>query len=96
MKLALIFTLGIAALTSVPVLAEVAPTTAVAAAAPIAPAVQSRNDPNRVICREEEELGSRVHKRRTCLTSAQWRELASQTGRDVDQHTAQGGRNGGG
>lgn len=49
---------------------------------------KSRNDPDRMVCRTETEIGSLVHKRKTCLTVAQWRELSAETGRGVEKREA--------
>lgn len=55
-----------------------------------------RNDPDRVVCRTENEIGSLVHKRKTCLTIAQWRELSSETGNNMEKREALGAKPGGG
>jgi hypothetical protein len=39
-----------------------------------------KNDPNRLICRSEEQTGTRLAKNRRCLTKAQW-ELARHSNR---------------
>ena len=46
-------------------------------------------DPNRVICRTEEEIGSRVKKKRTCMTAAQWKDISAEAGRNLEKNTAQ-------
>lgn len=35
---------------------------------------KSPTDPNRVICKSEEETGSRISTHKTCMTAAQWKE----------------------
>lgn len=49
---------------------------------------KARNDPDRLVCRTENEIGSLVHKRKTCLTVAQWRELSAETGRSLEKREA--------
>jgi hypothetical protein len=39
------------------------------------PRAKEQLDPNRMICRTEEELGSRLSRKRRCLTAAQWDEI---------------------
>ncbi|MBO9713128.1 hypothetical protein [Sphingomonas sp.] len=53
-------------------------------------------DPNETVCKTEDVLGSRLAKRRTCMTRAQWaerqhndRELVEKT--QTQQCTAMGG-----
>ena len=57
---------------------------------------KSRNDPDRVVCRTENEIGSLVHKKKTCMTVAQWREVSAQTGNAMEKNTAQNAKPGGG
>jgi hypothetical protein len=37
--------------------------------------VKRGSDPNRVICRTEEVIGSRLASKKTCLTATQWEQL---------------------
>jgi hypothetical protein len=46
-------------------------------------------DPNRMICRTEEQIGSRVQKRRTCMTAAQWKDVSAEANRNLEKNTAQ-------
>ena len=34
----------------------------------------ARNDPNRLVCKYDKEPGSRLARRKVCLTVGQWRE----------------------
>lgn len=52
-----------------------------------APKTQSKSDPNRIVCRTEEEIGSRLRKRKICMTLGEWRELGARTGQTVDRQT---------
>lgn len=45
-----------------------------AAAAPAADGKQKLRDPNEVVCRNMEVLGSRLAKRRVCMTRSEWAE----------------------
>lgn len=56
---------------------------------------KSRNDPDRMVCRTEYEIGSLVHKTKTCMTVAQWRDLSAQTGTATEKYQAQNGKPGG-
>jgi len=66
------------------------PATAVAPAAifasPAAPAraVQNAHDPNRVICKREEEIGTRLGGYKACHTFAQWDQIAHNGGAVVN------------
>lgn len=50
-------------------------------------------DPNKVVCRYSEEIGTRLAKKKTCLTRSQWdqyeREMRNQVQRvqDMKPHT---------
>ena len=48
----------------------------------------SGKDPNRVICRTEDQIGSRLKKQRICMTAAEWRDSAAEAGRKLEQTTA--------
>ena len=71
-------------------------TAALAESATDSSGTKPRNDPDRVVCRTENEIGSLVHKRKTCLTIAQWRELSSETGNNMEKREALGAKPGGG
>jgi len=48
-----------------------------AAAAPSAPAmITAANAANKMICRQEDEVGTRLGGHKVCMTKAQWRENA--------------------
>jgi invasion protein IalB len=80
MKFALL-TLASAALVTVPAYAQTTP-------AP-APAATPKPQAARLICREDNEVGSLIKKQRTCLTAAQWREQGHRQGMDLERTEAQ-------
>lgn len=48
-------------------------------------------DPNEVICQRQEVVGSRLQKRRVCMTRAQWADLRLQDRQALDKaQTMQG------
>jgi hypothetical protein len=49
---------------------------AAAAMAPMAPAT-NRQDPNQVICKREEVLGSRLGGKKVCRTREEWADIAA-------------------
>ena len=51
---------------------------------------------DRVICQEDNEIGSMLKKHKTCMTAAQWRELQFRTGSAIDRSSASVPKNGGG
>lgn len=65
-------------------------------AAPSAAAPKSRNDPNRIICRTDDEIGSRVHKRKICMTAAQWNDVSHESGFATERKEALVSKPGGG
>lgn len=42
-------------------------------------------DPNRIICRTEEQIGSRLSKIRRCHTAAEWSEIKRENRRVIDK-----------
>lgn len=73
----------------------IAPACAQTTPAPAAtPAAKPK--PERMICREDNEIGSLLKKQRTCMTSTQWREQAHRQGMELERREAQRGANGGG
>lgn len=64
----------------------------VAAAAPAKP----ESKLNRVVCRTDDEIGTRVAKRKICMTVAQWREVGKQSGDWLDHRTGTLAKPGGG
>ena len=42
-------------------------------------------DPNRIICRSEEEIGSRLQTQRTCMTAMQWADVEREQRRTVER-----------
>jgi hypothetical protein len=67
-------------LTVTPVLAQTQPQSA----APQVPQ-QSKDDPNKVICQTQKEIGSRLASKRICMTAAQWKEHQQQVHDQLDQ-----------
>jgi hypothetical protein len=59
--------------------------TSVSAAANDEP--QAGGDKEKLICKSEKVTGSRLKKRRTCLTRQQWDDLATETKQDLDRFT---------
>lgn len=47
--------------------------------------VQPNQDPNQVVCVNENEIGSRVSRRRVCRTRAEWAEIERQTRATLDR-----------
>ncbi|HEU5481507.1 MAG TPA: hypothetical protein VFU80_00230 [Sphingomicrobium sp.] len=65
---------GALALIAAPAIAQTAP-----AGTPKAQDVQATesSDANRIVCKKEESLGSRLGAKKVCLTVKEWQELAS-------------------
>jgi len=64
-----------------PVLAQPAePAPAPLAASPPMP----KDDADKVICKRETTLGSRIATRKTCLTARQWQERAEEARQQID------------
>jgi hypothetical protein len=40
-------------------------------------AAGDKNDPNRIVCKREETLGSRLGAKKVCLTVKEWQELSN-------------------
>lgn len=47
------------------------------------------NPGDRVVCRTETEIGSRLHRRRICMTLNQWREVGQRSGQAVERRSTQ-------
>ncbi|UVO50448.1 hypothetical protein M0208_07930 [Sphingomonas sp. SUN019] len=43
------------------------------------------SDPNRMICRTEQVIGSRLQSKRTCLTAMQWDQMEREQRETVDR-----------
>lgn len=62
-----------------------------AALAPLAaPAIAKEHnaqpkDPNKVICKTEDVIGSRLQTKKTCLTAQQWEDMNRETRQTVDR-----------
>ena len=50
------------------------------------------HDSNRLICRTSDEIGSRLHKKRTCLTASAWLQLERDQRETVDRVQKSGQR----
>lgn len=50
---------------------------------------KKKDNGDRMICRTQEEIGSRLRKKKICMTAAQWREQSFQTGQSIEKRTAQ-------
>lgn len=61
-----------------------AQTTPAAAATPAA-----KPKPERMICREDNAIGSLLKKERTCMTSSQWKEQGHRQGMELERTEAQ-------
>ena len=64
-----------------------APTTATAKAG-------ASEDPNEMVCRREQEIGSRLNSRRVCRTRAEWAAIREQTRQVVNRIQEQRGTSG--
>ncbi|WBO22388.1 hypothetical protein [Sphingomonas abietis] len=67
------------ALLSIPV-AALADDAVTPVASPAIPATKDAKDPNRIICKTEDQIGSRIATTKVCLTAAQWRDRAFHAG----------------
>lgn len=56
----------------------------------------AQNPGKRIICRTDDEIGSRVHKRRICMTRDEWREVAQQSGMATERKSVSVSKPGGG
>lgn len=73
---------------------DTASSTAAAAAAPATTAPgkgKKKADPNEVICRKEEVLGSRLQSQRICMTRSEWAEANRQQRSEVERRQVQRG-----
>lgn len=70
-------------------LAGVAPVMAENNTAPANSTGDSRNDPDRMVCKTQDQIGSHLRKRKVCMTVAEWREQAFRTGQQIDRRTAE-------
>ena len=46
---------------------------------------KKQQDPNRVICRTEDVIGSRLMTKRHCMTAQQWSDLRQETRRSIER-----------
>lgn len=63
--------------------AQTAPAPAPAPSTPVKPATHER-----LICHEDNEIGSLVHKKKLCMTAAQWRQVTAENAGEFERHTA--------
>ncbi|RYE56135.1 MAG: hypothetical protein EOP18_04820 [Rhizobiaceae bacterium] len=50
-------------------------------------------DPNRMICKSEEQTGSRLNKKKTCMTATQWEEQRRLSRMEIDRSQANNYKN---
>lgn len=79
-----------AVLAATPGLAQ-APAQAPAAPAQSVPAANSVGDPNEVICERQEVIGSRLGKKKVCMTRSQWADRKLQDRQDLEKTQVQRG-----
>jgi hypothetical protein len=48
-----------------------------------------KRDPNKVVCRTESEMGTRLKRAKVCHTLAEWDDMRHQTDRNVEKIQAQ-------
>jgi hypothetical protein len=70
------------------------PSTAIAeqAAPALAKPKSSSAAPDKLICHVEEETGSRLSKKKVCMTAAQWRESSFEAGQRLERGGINAGR----
>lgn len=68
---------------SIPALAEPAPAEAGAATK------SDAKDPNRIVCRKVEAIGSRLSTKRVCQTAAQWDSQEAANRQDIERSQTQ-------
>ena len=49
---------------------------------------KEEKDPNRMICKAEEQLGSRLRAKKQCMTAAQWRQAQAASRLEIDRNQA--------
>lgn len=59
----------------------------------VAPAnAKPAQNPDRVICRTESETGSLTARKKTCMTAAQWKDMAFRSGQWIEHQTTYNSR----
>jgi hypothetical protein len=48
-----------------------------------------KRDPNKIVCRTETEMGTRLKRAKVCHTLAEWEDMRRQTDRNVERIQAQ-------
>jgi hypothetical protein len=48
-----------------------------------------KRDPNKIVCRTEAEMGTRLQRAKVCHTLAEWEDMRRQTDRNVEKIQAQ-------
>ena len=76
--------LFVTAVFSLVLIAPAAAQTAPADPASPASSQQKPNDPNRMICEKQEEIGSRLGGKKVCKTAAEWQQWRQQNKEQVD------------
>lgn len=67
------------------------PATAAAPAATASGKGKKKADPNEVVCRKEDVLGSRLRSQRICMTRSEWAEANRQQRSEVERRQVQRG-----
>jgi hypothetical protein len=49
---------------------------------------KASKDPGRLICKAEEQTGTRIAKKKTCMTAVQWKEQRRTSRLEIDKHQA--------
>jgi hypothetical protein len=77
----LAYLVGIAVLFAPPAIAQTAP----AGQATAKESPSSENDLDRIVCRKEERIGSRLGAKKVCLTVKEWQDLAQANREEVER-----------
>ena len=67
-----------------------------AVAGQTAPTATAAKPADPVICRTDDELGSRIAKRKICMKRSEWRDVGHESGQWVEQKSTYLGKPGGG
>ncbi len=57
---------------------------------------QKKDDSKKLICRTDDEIGTRVRKKRICLTREEWRQVNTESSMAIEKNTTQLAKPGGG
>lgn len=76
----------------IPATGQAADPAATTAAAPAAKGKKPKGgDPNEIVCRKEEVLGSRLRSQRVCMTRSEWAEARRSNRTDIERAQVQRG-----